>query len=198
MMTTSSTGWMRYPSMSVPNVTISMRLFQALKNPAEVHTAAIQGHLAGALVSTELVYDSLHLLTAANQALAHQSESRMATKSIHTELLYCLSPTKNISQSLAKFGMNSSTASVVAVLFHPQSADNPSTSLDGLESKLTSQLDCESSHSLWPDTNPECDLVELFELYKVTPEEQALSKESGDSLSYCFVTRVACKDVVTV
>lgn len=66
----------------------------------------MEGEWMCGVVNAELVMDPLQVAVAANAAVIAQHRGTMLTRTVYGEILYNLSVTKNISQSLSKFGIN--------------------------------------------------------------------------------------------
>merc|ERR1711915_614057 len=86
-------------------------------NMVEVRTALMSGKLAASLVTPRLLCNSLPLIIAIEKAIQNNHLGKMITRTIFTEVLYNLSFTKNITESLKTFGVKESEMSLVAVIF---------------------------------------------------------------------------------
>ncbi|CDW57680.1 CGI-121 domain containing protein [Trichuris trichiura] len=91
--------------------------FADVKNVHELMTAVRSGQIACSLINAEMVYSVFQLLAAANRALHAEAHGEMSTKNVHTELVYALSPSTNISLSLETFGVNDATKNIVVALY---------------------------------------------------------------------------------
>ncbi|KAM0788900.1 hypothetical protein ACM66B_002982 [Microbotryomycetes sp. NB124-2] len=65
----------------------------------------------------------MHLLTAVTQALVAKSEGTLKTKTVHSEVLWCLEPGSNITDSLKHFGLNAMTTSLALVRIDSTGSD---------------------------------------------------------------------------
>merc|ERR1719150_3155884 len=85
---------------------------------AELRQKVIGGQLDCVLVKPCLVPSCLVLATAANKACLARSRASMRTRSVNTEILFNLSSSSNISDSLTKFGAagDGDTAVLVAAV----------------------------------------------------------------------------------
>jgi hypothetical protein len=88
-----------------PGRTLHVMLFRGVRNAAALHGKVAAQDLDAALLNGRMVVGSLHLLAAANKALVAQS-SKMFTRSLHQELVYCLSGSRNIAEGARIFGLN--------------------------------------------------------------------------------------------
>ncbi|KAI6033816.1 kinase binding protein CGI-121-domain-containing protein [Pisolithus microcarpus] len=68
-----------------------------------------------AFVEAKLITSSLHLETAIYQALLSESQGSLRTKTIHSEIIWALNPTNNISEAIKLFGVSSRTTDLILV-----------------------------------------------------------------------------------
>lgn len=68
------------------------------------------------LICRALIVDSFQILVAVNNALLSSEHSTMVTKSLATEILFNLSSTKNITQSLKDVGPNDKDEDVIVAI----------------------------------------------------------------------------------
>ncbi|CAI2186867.1 4123_t:CDS:2 [Funneliformis geosporum] len=71
--------------------------------------------LSYAFIDAKVVMDRFQLLIAANDAVHHELHSLLKTYNVHSEIVYNLSPTTNINESLRRFGISNSSTSIVVV-----------------------------------------------------------------------------------
>lgn len=88
------------------NTTLKMYFFKNVENLETLRSKVIEGAWMCGVVNAELVVDPLQVAVAANAAVVAQHRGTMLTRTVYGEILYNLSLTKNISQSLSKFGIN--------------------------------------------------------------------------------------------
>lgn len=92
-------------------------LFTDIENAAELMNKLRSGELDAALVKAELVLEPFVLLAAANRAVHQSAHNRMSTRSLAAELIYSLSPSRNISDSLVTFGVAVKSTNIIAAIF---------------------------------------------------------------------------------
>eukprot|EP01068_Selenidium_serpulae_P008450 Selendium_serpulae@DN4989_c0_g1_i6.p2 len=103
------------------DVEVRLALVAELGNAAELaaRTAAApqQQEERGVivLVDPRLVLNTDHVLTAALRAVNNRRLRQMKTHDLRAELLYCLSPSSNIAQSLAHFGFKADSGALLLV-----------------------------------------------------------------------------------
>ncbi|EFA78015.1 hypothetical protein PPL_08660 [Heterostelium album PN500] len=105
-----------YSDSNIKDITVFK--FNNVTNTQEIMDILLKGELEWSIVNARIVYDDRHLLTAATQAI-HQlcSKGKLSTNNIHTELIYRMSPTTNIRDSIKTFGLNIEDNVFYIVLF---------------------------------------------------------------------------------
>ncbi|KAI6004305.1 kinase binding protein CGI-121-domain-containing protein [Pisolithus albus] len=68
-----------------------------------------------AFIEAKLITSSLHLETAIYQALLSESQGSLRTKTVHSEIIWALNPTNNISEAIKLFGVSSRTTDLILV-----------------------------------------------------------------------------------
>jgi len=68
-----------------------------------------------AFIDAELITSLLHLNVALTQSLLAEAEGRLRTKTVHSEIIWNLNPTNNITEALRRFGISKNTKSVILV-----------------------------------------------------------------------------------
>lgn len=68
-----------------------------------------------AFIEARLITSSLHLETAIYQALLSESQGSLRTKTIHSEIIWALNPTNNISEAIKLFGVSGRTTDLILV-----------------------------------------------------------------------------------
>ncbi|CAC5359364.1 CGI121 [Mytilus coruscus] len=163
--------------------TISLALFRNVENAKEVRQNVMNGTFEGALLKTSMICDPFQVIVAANRAIHLKRQNKMITKNVHSEILFCLSPTKNISDSFRKFGLADNETSVMVVV-----ADD----IDG----STMSAICKCVKGELSDVQDVIHLKEtklIQKIYKIPDEELVVSKLLDSILS-----RISSKDVLTL
>ncbi|CAI5449088.1 unnamed protein product [Caenorhabditis angaria] len=96
-------------------------LFNDVKNAAELCQLLREQKIDAALIRSELVLEPFVLLAAANRAVHQSAHNRMSCRSLSAELIYSLSPSRNISDSLVTFGISENSTSIIAATFDDKS-----------------------------------------------------------------------------
>lgn len=92
-------------------------LFSDTENSPELRELVRTNVIDAALIRAELVLEPFVLLAAANRAIHQSAHNRISTKSLSAELIYSLSPTRNISESLNTFGIASFSRALIVAIF---------------------------------------------------------------------------------
>ncbi|KAK2459309.1 hypothetical protein APHAL10511_008664 [Amanita phalloides] len=65
-----------------------------------------------AFINPRLITSKLHLQTAIYQAVLAETENALRTKTVHSEILWALNPTNNISEAIRRYGLPSPANSI--------------------------------------------------------------------------------------
>ncbi|KAG0150090.1 hypothetical protein CROQUDRAFT_652778 [Cronartium quercuum f. sp. fusiforme G11] len=91
-------------------------LIEASKlDDSDPQTASQRARLDWAFLNSSMITSLQHLQTAIYQALLARSHGQLKTKTIHSEIMWTLSPGTNISDAIKRFGMDPKATSVVLV-----------------------------------------------------------------------------------
>ncbi|XP_061523861.1 EKC/KEOPS complex subunit TPRKB isoform X1 [Phycodurus eques] len=163
-----------------PDLTVTQILFKEVQNAAELRQNAVEGKIKGALLKPTILVSPFQVLVAANKAVHLQKVGQMKTRSLFSEIILNLSPTKNISEAFKRFGISDSDNSVLVVLVHDKEESHLvrdiATKVDGLQIPVD-------------DVSSLSDLEKIKKLYKVTPQECGTLRDA-------VVCRMATKDVM--
>lgn len=159
----------------------SILLFGDVMNCSELRQMVLGGGLQVCLIRAPLVADIFQVQCALAKALANHSNGRMKTRSLLSEILYVLSPTGSIADSLRQMGAQDSDTTLIVVC------------LDDPEDKHLNSLKEHIKGRQLPLNNiPQfTDPQALAKLFKVTEKELSVG-----SLLDAVVTRIALKDMV--
>ncbi|XP_018325500.1 EKC/KEOPS complex subunit TPRKB-like [Agrilus planipennis] len=92
---------------------IFIKGFKNVKNISELKEKLFDGSLQCCICKLSLILDPFQIVVAANKAI---TAGKLITKSIYTEILYNLSISKNITQSLQKFGIDESVDNIIVAV----------------------------------------------------------------------------------
>lgn len=164
---------------------ILLSLISNVKNISELKKNVINETLQCGIIKASLIVDTFQLVVAANKAVLSQSLGKMTTKSLYTEVLFNLSTSSNISQSLVKFGIDDFETNVIVIVIGDDSETihtsmvNAITEING-EHKDFSELTQFTNEKLVKKT------------YKISEVELTVS-----TLLDSIVSRIATKDFVS-
>ncbi|KAF9475898.1 CGI-121-domain-containing protein [Pholiota conissans] len=68
-----------------------------------------------AFIDARLITSKLHLETAVCQALLAASQDALRTRTVHSEVLYNLNPTHNITEAIRRYGVSDANTDVIVV-----------------------------------------------------------------------------------
>ncbi|KAI5119627.1 hypothetical protein M0805_007891 [Coniferiporia weirii] len=108
--------------------TVHIALFASVKNAAKLRARIVKASTAEgaegeaerdavnfAFIEARLVTSRQHLQTAVYQSLLAEAQGAPKTKTVHSEIIWSLNPTNNITEALRRFGVSDSSASLFVV-----------------------------------------------------------------------------------
>ncbi|KAJ7043843.1 kinase binding protein CGI-121-domain-containing protein [Mycena alexandri] len=66
-------------------------------------------------IEARLITSVNHLRTAIYQAILAQSQDSLRTKTVHSEIIWALNPTNNISEAMRRYGVSDATTALIVV-----------------------------------------------------------------------------------
>nr|CAI5858053.1 unnamed protein product [Callosobruchus analis] len=154
---------------------IQIKLYKNVQNVKLLRQRLMKGDLNCCIVKPSLIVDPFQIVVAANKAFT--SEKR-TTKTVFTEILFNLSISKNITNSLKTFGIDDSDVNILVVLLSETGKHNKNVCSDiqGEELELSVLKD-------FSDVNA------IRKVYKIDDKEF-----SNVPLLDSVVSRIAVKD----
>ncbi|KAG7209633.1 hypothetical protein KM043_011280 [Ampulex compressa] len=163
----------------------SLRLYRNVKNADEIRKKLISGEVSCCVTKAELIVDPFQVVVAANKAALNAKFNQLTTKSLNTEVLFCLSISKNISRSLKEFGIGDEDNNILVILLHK---DN------NHESILQILKDTIKGEEVSMSELSECIHIEQAKrIYKIGNDELKLTP-----LIDSIVSRISCKDFISL
>ncbi|RDB15625.1 hypothetical protein Hypma_004011 [Hypsizygus marmoreus] len=117
-----------FPQFSPDRSVVHVGLYTNIKNAAGLRkriigAAGMQGEEGDrereavnfAFVDARLITSRLHLQTAIYQAILAESQNALRTRTVHSEVLWALNPTHNITEALRRYGVSETTTALFVV-----------------------------------------------------------------------------------
>ncbi|XP_042226024.1 EKC/KEOPS complex subunit Tprkb-like isoform X2 [Homarus americanus] len=98
-------------------------LYSKVENAAEVRQLIMKGQVEASLIKPAMVVDTFQVIVAANKAVRSLAAKKMVTRSVFAEIIFNLSPTKNITDSLKNFGLGDGDTEILAVVLDEESGE---------------------------------------------------------------------------
>ncbi|KAI0687320.1 CGI-121-domain-containing protein [Earliella scabrosa] len=128
---------LHYTHLPPDLATVHIALFRNVTNSAQIRSRIVRAsQLDGpdgetereavnfAFVDARLICSFLHLQTAVYQAILAQVQNSIRTKTVHSEILWALNPTNNISEAIRRYGVADTTSSLIVVRICSPTLDN--------------------------------------------------------------------------
>merc|ERR1712020_403206 len=109
--------------LNTTNELCSVYLFRNVTNSADIKSKLLNGEIDATILNAALIPDVLQIFVAANIASLSNMHGKKCTKTIHTEVLYNLSPRKKVTESLKMFGIDETMQDLLVVLFEDENQE---------------------------------------------------------------------------
>lgn len=162
-----------------PDYSISVTLFSEVSNITELREMLIQGKLTAAFVNATMVPDVLAVLLACNKAVHLSVCGKLKTRSVYSEVVFNLSPTRDITESLKTFGLSDEYPTVLVVVINKNGTNNMANVVPLIKGQQVALTELQSI----------MDEHKIKKVYKIPDIEL-----SCGSLTDAVVTRIATKD----
>ncbi|KZT61741.1 CGI-121-domain-containing protein [Calocera cornea HHB12733] len=197
-----------FTSLSEPTALLQ-RLIHASTLPPTPEGEAARDAVNFAFIDAAMVTSKLVLLTAAYQACIAEWEGTMKTKTVHSEVLWCLSPGRNITDALRYFGLSGKSKSLLVLHICPTAAqdaapDDPQLAAnvearmrDVIQGQLV-PLDTLISVTDWPAIRKVYKLASdasLSQIQQSAASKEVKEKETNEMMDQTVVSIVAMKSV---
>ncbi|KAF0685263.1 Aste57867_22807 [Aphanomyces stellatus] len=161
--------------------TLHIAYFRDVKNSADLLQKILAQELDVALINADMVVSLFQVDVAASRALLSAQNHSLTTNTLHSELVFNLSGTRNVTDSLRRFGIGKDTTHLLVCAFDDASTIE-SVGVDGV---LSDVVGIENAAHLSPDQ-----LATLKKHYKIQDVELQVT-----SLVDAVVSRIATKNV---
>uniref|UniRef100_A0A7S0BN12 EKC/KEOPS complex subunit CGI121 n=1 Tax=Rhodosorus marinus TaxID=101924 RepID=A0A7S0BN12_9RHOD len=114
---------------------VELMMYSDVKNSSSIKSKLMSGKLDCAVFDRHLVMEVFQVMVAAQMAYQRYSTGKAACRTMHAEVLYCLSAMKSISNVFATFGLDGSQRELLIVVINPHKTivDEIQRSIDGKE-----------------------------------------------------------------
>ncbi|XP_011302524.1 EKC/KEOPS complex subunit TPRKB-like [Fopius arisanus] len=99
---------------------LTLHLFTNIENSKEIRKKLQSGKLQCCVLKASMIVDPFQVVVAANKAVLRQHSGCMITRGVFTEILYAISSSTNISQSLLRFGIGDRDKNILVALLHEE------------------------------------------------------------------------------
>ncbi|GLB33373.1 putative CGI121 TPRKB family protein [Lyophyllum shimeji] len=133
-----------FPQFSRERSTVHAALFTNVSNAGAlrkriIDAAGMEGEAGErerdavnfAFIDARLITSRLHLQTAIYHAILAESQNSLRTRTVHSEVLWMLNPTNNITEALRRYGVSDKTASVIVVSMDGATSDKMAAAVTG-------------------------------------------------------------------
>ncbi|XP_074610234.1 EKC/KEOPS complex subunit TPRKB-like [Acropora palmata] len=160
--------------------TTNLALFTNVSNSDELRQRIVQGKIEAALLNACMIMDPFHVIVAGHKSLHLFQQGKMKTRTLHSEIIFNLSPSNNITDSFKKFGILDVTKEIlVAMVAHGNATEKVSELSKLIKGTLVS-MDTLASIS---------DKEKIKKVYGIRENELEC-----DSLENAIISRLATKD----
>ncbi|KAF6022915.1 TPRKB [Bugula neritina] len=159
-------------------------LVSRITNADAVKKELIAGSLAASLINCTHILDSRQLQLAIFKARIAQTREKMTTRNVYSEILYNLSPNRQITQAFKLFGIQDTDTACLVITVGDSKESNMHQVVSLLESGGAVCLPFE-------DISQFNSLESIEKLYKIQEEELKVG-----TLSEAVVSRIAAKEII--
>ncbi|CAL4091927.1 unnamed protein product, partial [Meganyctiphanes norvegica] len=136
------------------------------------------------LILCPMIVSTFQVLVAVNRAVRALRRKSMTTRSVYAEIIFNLSPTKSITDSLKRFGLGDDDQNILAVVIDESDI---STLVDKLNSQVKGQI------CMLEEINMLTDEENIIKTYKMKSSEI----QKGN-IEDSVISRMACKDFLVM
>ena len=159
----------------------TVKFMRNVQNGSDIKEKLIKGEIDATIVNASLIPDVLQLYVAANKSALSESKGSKLTKTIHTEVLYNLSPTKKVRESLKVFGIDDNVKDLLILVFDDESGAKMSSVLKLVHGDLTDMSELEEA----------VDWSKIAKMHGLKDEEI-----SHEMLKDLVISKSSCKDLL--
>ncbi|KAF8655192.1 hypothetical protein AX16_003224 [Volvariella volvacea WC 439] len=195
---------LRFPS-NPPHLSFAhIALFKNVKNASDLRDRIVSASTSPnqsdrdevnyAFINPTLITSKLHLQTAIAQATLSDAQGSLRTKTVHSEILWALNPTHNITEALRRYGISPTSTSLLLIRI-----DGPAESPSAIQTHMTKLVDGDLVP--FEELSTLTDWATIKKYHKLN-EEQAIKSAGGVDreravVDNIVVTSVAMKSVMS-
>jgi len=118
--------------------TVNVALFRSVTNASFLHQQLLSGNtdFEYAFIDASIITSRTHALAAVFRAVNDLLEGRLRTRNVHSEIVFCLSPTNNIAESFRRFGISPTTRDLLVI----KVASNPDLTASTIQQHLSASI----------------------------------------------------------
>ncbi|TPX33643.1 hypothetical protein SmJEL517_g03532 [Synchytrium microbalum] len=141
-------------------------LYRNVKKGRRIRESIIKGTMPlSCIIDARMVLDIFQLQLACIRALLAQRQDTMKTRSLYSEILFNMSPSSNITESLKQFGVSDSTSSLILLFIGDEApsdedVDVADSLIQGNQASIFELAEC-------------CDTDLIKKLYKLSDAQQS-------------------------
>ena len=166
-----------------PEYTATFCLFDEVTNISTLRQKVMKKEIDCALINVDYVTGVFPVLLACNKAVYAKTNKSMKTRSLHTEVLYNLSPSNSITDSLKTFGAADSQKAVICLcLRKEEEGETGAQAIFNMVEGTAKALSCLESF---------VNVEKCKNIYKITDGESDIG-----TLEDSIVMRISTKDVL--
>lgn len=158
-----------------PSYKVLVELYTDVNNSASLKKSYTLFNCA--LINASMVSSMKHLLCSINKALYNLSQGRMKTTNIFREIVYCMSASGSINNTLSKFGVGEDTRNILVICFEISDLGIIRSAIDG----TYTSLEVLSEYT---------DVEAITKEFEIKEEELFIDR----NLTNAVVTRISLKD----
>ncbi|GLE04274.1 hypothetical protein PINS_up013184 [Pythium insidiosum] len=164
--------------------TLHTAFFKDVKNSAALRQAVLNQEVNVSLINARMVVDLFAVHAAAARALLCDQDNKLITKTLHAELVFNLSGSRNVAESFRRFGLTDDCDQVLLYVFDAD-ADVLAKAVALVDGTLVESPSIKEA--LGPHLSPS-DIATIRKYYKIQDMELQTS-----SLSDAVTSRIATK-----
>lgn len=101
-----------------------LKLYKDVKNISTMRQDIMSGKLQCCIIKPTFIFDPMQVVSAANKAAVAQNQESLITRTVYSEILFNLSPTRNVTKSLTTFGADDNHTTILVAVIQDISEEN--------------------------------------------------------------------------